>query len=378
MHNGGLACTLITRWVENGRKRSATRTFQQDRITIGRGSMNTYVPEGPKESVSRMHAAIFEKQGVWSICDSASKNGTMLNGKKLDPKQEYPLHDGDKFVIGKLQLEFRSGIPGETIDLSKLATPAETMSVKESVVGVAPQASGTTSHTADESQAQSTSKSESVSTCKEPHQLDDSENGMAGQSRAEQGYANLRMPNFSSDPLQEASYVNKLVEAVSLGLANAIGGRREFQSMYGTRMTQFFTGKLNLIKEAENAKEIEAILLNPTSRQLTEEGVIACVKEVFEDIVVHQLGLIAALDGSARGVLKQFDPAKIHGISDEVDAKGIARFSNGKKQEHAEAWQRYVSKYRKVTNEGVDIREGIVGRQIAESYRSVHKSRNRS
>lgn len=382
MHSGDGSCTLITRWVENGRKRSATRTFQLDRITIGRGSRNTYVPEGPKESVSRNHAEICERQGVWSICDNGSLNGTKLNGKQLIAKQEYLLHDGDQLVIGKLQLEFRSGIPGETIDLSKLATPTETMSVKESVVGVAPQASSTTSHTADESQAQSTSKSESASTCKEPHQRDDSENGLADQSEAGKGYANISVPTSLNGSPQETRYTHRLLEAVSSGLANAIGGRREFQRMYGTKMTQFFTGEPNPIKEAEDAKQIAAILLNPTSCQLTEEGVIACVKEVFEDIVVHQLGLIAALDGSARGMLREFDPAKIHGISDEVDGKGIAWFSNSKKQQDAEAWQRYVSKYCKVTNkvknEGVDIREGIVGRQIAESYRSVHKSRNRS
>ncbi|MBX3305083.1 MAG: FHA domain-containing protein, partial [Nitrospira sp.] len=359
--------------------RSATRTFQLDRITIGRGSRNTYVPEGPKESVSRNHAEICETQGVWSISDNGSLNGTKLNGKQLIAKQEYPLHDGDQLVLGKVKLEFRSGIQGETIDLSKLATPAEAMSVDESAVGDAPQTSATTSRTTDESKTEAKSQPESASIRKEPRQQDDSEDHLIDQSHAEPGQANTSVPTSSNDRPQETRYTHKLLDAVSFGLAKAIGGRREFQELYGTKMTRFFTGEPNPIKEAEDAKQIAAILLNPTSYQLTEEEVIACVKEVFEDIVVHQLGLIKALDGSARGVLKQFDPATIHaGTLDKVDGKGIAWFNNRKDQENAEAWQRYVSKYRKVTNEGVDIREGIVGRQIAESYRSVYKSRNRS
>lgn len=379
MHSGDGSCTLITRWVENGRKRSATRTFQLDRITIGRGSRNTYVPEGPKESVSRNHAEICERQGVWSICDNGSLNGTKLNGKQLIAKQEYLLHDGDQLVVGKVQLEFRSGIQGETIDLSKLATPAEAMSVEESVVGDAPQAFATTSRTTDESETKAKSQPESASIRKEPNQQDDSEDHLIDQSQAGPGQANASVPNSSNDRPQETSYTHKLVEAVSFGLSKAIAGRREFQELYGTKMTRFFTGEPNPIKEAEDAEHIAAILRNPASYQLTEEEVIACVKEVFEDIVVHQLGLLQALDGSARGVLKQFDPARIHaGTLDEVDSKGIAWFSNGRKQENAEAWQRYVSKYRQVTKEGVDIREGIVGHQIAEAYRSVHKSRNRS
>jgi pSer/pThr/pTyr-binding forkhead associated (FHA) protein len=50
--------------------------------------------------VSRRHAVITQEQGVFYIQDSASANGTLLNGIRLGPEQKTPLTPGAIIGLG--------------------------------------------------------------------------------------------------------------------------------------------------------------------------------------------------------------------------------------------------------------------------------------
>eukprot|EP01006_Ploeotia_vitrea_P050638 TRINITY_DN67480_c2_g1_i2.p1 TRINITY_DN67480_c2_g1~~TRINITY_DN67480_c2_g1_i2.p1 ORF type:complete len:544 (+),score=59.80 TRINITY_DN67480_c2_g1_i2:48-1679(+) len=50
--------------------------------------------------VSRRHASIKRTNGRWFIVDHKSTNGVLLNDKKLEPRVEAELHDGDKLTFG--------------------------------------------------------------------------------------------------------------------------------------------------------------------------------------------------------------------------------------------------------------------------------------
>lgn len=50
-------------------------------------------------AVSRLHARIFRKDGVWQIVDLGSRNGTFRNGERLAPGKAYPLADGDELCF---------------------------------------------------------------------------------------------------------------------------------------------------------------------------------------------------------------------------------------------------------------------------------------
>lgn len=56
------------------------------------------------EVVSRIHATIHVEQGVYSIEDVGSANGTYLNGMALTPGTPYRLRTGDKICLGKGEL----------------------------------------------------------------------------------------------------------------------------------------------------------------------------------------------------------------------------------------------------------------------------------
>ena len=54
--------------------------------------------------VSRLHATIKEKDGKFYIVDLDSTNGTWLNKKKLSARKETPLHNGDRVILGHLEI----------------------------------------------------------------------------------------------------------------------------------------------------------------------------------------------------------------------------------------------------------------------------------
>lgn len=58
------------------------------------------------ESISRHHATIIAKNGVYSITDSESALGTTLNGDLLKPGEIKEIQTGDRIRMGKVNLVF--------------------------------------------------------------------------------------------------------------------------------------------------------------------------------------------------------------------------------------------------------------------------------
>jgi len=82
---------------------SSIVVFDQDRVTLGRSTANRLAyPEDI--GLSRQHVALTFADGHWSVEDLGSKNGTMLNGQKLETAM--PFKPGDRVAAGHLTIEF--------------------------------------------------------------------------------------------------------------------------------------------------------------------------------------------------------------------------------------------------------------------------------
>jgi sigma-B regulation protein RsbU (phosphoserine phosphatase) len=83
--------------------KTATVALDRDRITLGRSSANELCyPDDV--GLSRQHLALVRREGHWTVEDLGSKNGTMLNGQRLEgPK---PFTPGDRVSAGHLTIEF--------------------------------------------------------------------------------------------------------------------------------------------------------------------------------------------------------------------------------------------------------------------------------
>lgn len=80
--------------------------FEDDRITIGRGSDNRLTLPDAKRVVSTRHAELRRSEGSYELVDLGSKNFTYLDGERLDPDRPYPIESGDTFRIGEFEIEF--------------------------------------------------------------------------------------------------------------------------------------------------------------------------------------------------------------------------------------------------------------------------------
>jgi Uncharacterized conserved protein, contains FHA domain len=78
--------------------------FEQDRITIGRGSNNDLTL--PDQKVSTEHAEIQHEGGSYLLSDRDSKNKTYVDGRRVGEKEPYVLESGDVFQVGDFKIEF--------------------------------------------------------------------------------------------------------------------------------------------------------------------------------------------------------------------------------------------------------------------------------
>ena len=87
-------------------------TLEKERITIGRSRDNdVFLPD---QWLSRTHAAIRAKDSVYFVEDLGSKNGTLVNGRKLE--DEHQLRHGDVITLGEHTLTFSEEESADAID----------------------------------------------------------------------------------------------------------------------------------------------------------------------------------------------------------------------------------------------------------------------
>ncbi|MEO8144032.1 MAG: type VI secretion system-associated FHA domain protein TagH [Betaproteobacteria bacterium] len=84
----------------------ASRSWPQNRISIGRGEECTLVLEDPRKHVSRVHVELEEKEeGKFHLTIVSKVNPVFVNGKKHAPGGQVDLAAGDRFELGEYELE---------------------------------------------------------------------------------------------------------------------------------------------------------------------------------------------------------------------------------------------------------------------------------
>src|SRR5277367_3569675 len=83
--------------------KNVTVPLDRDRISLGRSSANelSYPDDA---GLSRQHLALTRSDADWFVEDLGSKNGTLVNGKRIEKKIRFVL--GDRISAGHLTIEF--------------------------------------------------------------------------------------------------------------------------------------------------------------------------------------------------------------------------------------------------------------------------------
>lgn len=110
-------------------------------VTLGRSRESSVVLTDA--SVSREHARIFHKDGSWWAEDLGSKNGTKVNGRRVDKASR--LTPGDVLQLGNFQVAFSATGSQVTARVADVAGPAtlKSLKVEEFETGVDTKSFGT-------------------------------------------------------------------------------------------------------------------------------------------------------------------------------------------------------------------------------------------
>lgn len=421
--------TLVVRTQsEQSGKAVSPQQFTQPLVTIGRGATSDLVLKDPQRRVSSRHAEIREKDLSWVLVDVGSTNGTALNDVRVIPRKEYVLHNGDRIILGDFLLTFEAEDPPQAlqsqeaneVDVPPAVSVSPSLSSGEEIdklfyllrcAYADPEESARSDggghleallrrnvahldRQAGQSLLATLRRRVSTKAAPAERSMPDLAAGSVrprGPSPSRTGAelasldfrelvgmfcAHLDQP-LSRDQLDQlARRIERVLLVVFAGLADAVKGRREFQREFEVEATRILDWSPNPIKHAETAEEIAALLLDPRSQRLSEEQAEACLREVFQDLTLHQLGLMAGFRECVRGLLKEFDPATF--LSGGKDAgKALSLLGGRGTRSDAAAWQRFVAKHRQLTEEEVRVFEQILAPHFAKGYLSIQKTRRR-
>jgi len=88
--------------------KNVTVPLDRDRISLGRSSVNELCyPDDA--GLSRQHLALTRSDGAWFVEDLGSKNGTLVNGKRIEKRITFG--PGDRISAGHLTIEFADVAP---------------------------------------------------------------------------------------------------------------------------------------------------------------------------------------------------------------------------------------------------------------------------
>lgn len=112
--NGGAGETSVLGGGAQRGSASLTRLRNAEHINISklifkigkeRSKVDYCIPDN--SSISRHHATIQNRGGVYFLSDNGSTNATFLNGNRVEPGREARLENGDRFKLADEEFEFR-------------------------------------------------------------------------------------------------------------------------------------------------------------------------------------------------------------------------------------------------------------------------------
>ena len=401
---------------------ASERVFDQPVVIIGRAATADLVLKDPQRMVSSRHGEIRRRGSSWILVDLGSTNGTELNGVRLTARNEYGLKNGDRIQLGDILLTFKAGIPPQEVSGASGPVPgAQPIPSDEiqALVYLLRRAYADSDCVSAESrhehmqkllrqrvgqldrqslQARLDSLKRSLSDAPASVEPEKPSRPVAPpppsipSTRREKG--NLATSDFPGlaqaflgdleQPLSRAQLdqvvrrIDQVLQVVFAGLADAVRGRREFQREFEVEATRILDWAPNPIKHADNAKEIASLLLDPRSQGLPEEQAKTFLQEAFQDLTLHQLGMMAGFRECVRGLLKEFDPVLLtKGEKGRSIGKGLGLLGGTGTRTDAAAWQRFLEKYRQLTEEEVRVFEKILAPHFAKGYLSIQKTRRR-
>jgi len=311
--------------------------------SIGRKPNNDWVLPDPEQTVSSHHAQIAFSGGVFYICDQ-STNGIGYNSvdTPIVPGQWCPLHDGDRIYIGDYEIAV------EIIDVAvappQPAPPRVTPSPPPSPVP--PSAPIPTP----------------MPPMPQPMLLPPSPVPVPSLSTGDT--ALLRTLGLRPDevPADVQAQLGEIVRCMVQGLMNVLKARQQVKDTFRMSQTVFRPENNNPLKFSDTPESALHTLF--VKRNTGYLGPRESFVEALDELLNHELAVMAGMQGGYQAVIKRFDP---DGVESSVDKqqKGPALLAGAKK---ARYWERYREQYEAVAQDSGASFQTLFGEAFVRAY----------
>jgi len=267
--------------------------FDQNTISIGRGSSNDLVVPDKTRMVSSKHAQIEFKEGTYHVRDVNSKNGTFLNGQQLTPEEDYPLASKDRIQLGNFTLVVLMVFPEQEKTEEKTTETDKKLKLlrqpfKKTEVAV------------KKDEADPSLYSSAY------HALSEISSHFVGQQH---------MLNSPEEVERFCLHIRKVSEVLLKNLFGALEGRRQFEDEFDAQVTKIIpTGfdpeqlrHRNLVKYAATYEDLGKYLFDRSTDEDQNQAVQE-LNEAFQDILMHQMGLLSGAQKSLEAFLEELSP----------------------------------------------------------------------
>lgn len=143
-------------------------------------------------------------------------------------------------------------------------------------------------------------------------------------------------------------------------MSSTLHGRSEFQDQFSAPVTQLYHRTLNPLKGMENISTIAGFLLD-WREERDIEGIRTTLRDAFDDMVKHQVGLLAGVQHFVEVLTDRLNPDRIKSEA------GSGLWSNSKK-----VWDRYEELYGSTFAESSKLFNELIYPSIRKGYIFSH------
>jgi type VI secretion system FHA domain protein len=381
-----------------------SRSWPQNRISIGRGAECTLVLEDPRKQVSRVHVELEEKdKGRFHLTIVSKVNPVFVNGKKHAPGSRLDLAAGDRFELGEYELELlpppspspradamvsdvdetgrpenpQFQVPGkpapdpgfeEAMFMGHQLPPVEPGIFDEPAVATAPAA-------APEPEADVFAEATYVGTSNASPDIFDEATYVGG--RPPQGAAagmrkaatvflegaglagkEIRDADIEDFLRQSGKILRAAIEGSMTLLAARATAKKELRVEDRTMVASKDNNPLKLMSDPQEAL---GFLFDTKDRTDGFLDPVQAVGDAFEDLRAHEVALFAAMRAALLGTIQRFDPKMLEAeLEKSAGGLGLNR--------KAKLWELFARYQQKLARDAEDDFNKVFGREFMGTY----------
>jgi len=409
----------ISKKVDGRSDMIASRSWPQNRITIGRGEECTLVLEDPKKHVSRVHVELEEKDDSTFRLTCVSKvNPVFVNGKRHAPGSKLDLSAGDRFELGEYELELlappaavKADVPVSDVEettrpdnpllqLAKVPPPEPAEAEEpaftadelppvepgmfdepaaETPVAAAP-AGGDVFEEATYLGASSAPPAnifdEATYVGGRPSAQDATQSGIRSAGGPAAGAAGMRAAVkafLEGAGLQEKEIANADIEAFLLQsgkiMRAAVEGAMALLTARATAKKELRAEDRTMVASKDNnplklmsdPQEAMAFLFDTKERAAGFLDPVQAVGDAFDDLRAHEVALFAGMRAALIGSIQRFDPKTLEAeLEKNAGGLGLNR--------KAKLWEQFAAFQQKLARDAEDDFNKVFGRDFMGTY----------